>query len=166
MKNASLVRNMSAGDYAREFPEITVGLNWDRFASEGWPVHHRIVTDREELLEYFTFFRCSLGRIMPRFFHWLASRQMRIRDVLKHVGRIPDEHRASLDYFADNWRDGTGPIEMSLPTYRIGESDHFILDGNHRACALALSDRPFRLDLFSIEGPMDRQALVDAVNCR
>jgi hypothetical protein len=157
---------MTAPDYARHFPDIGVQLNWRRFEAEGWPVERRVLTDRDELLGFHTFFRRSLGRVMPHFLHWVASRQMRIGEVLDHLGRIPQEHRATIDYFVEQWLDDAGPIEMDLPIYRFRGDGHFIVDGNHRACAIALSGRPFRIELFSIAGPLDRDALVDIVHCR
>ena len=157
---------MTAANYRERFPEIAVGLNWTRFAAEDWPVERRVLTDRAELLRFHTFFRRSLGRIMPHFLHWVASRQMRMDEVLENFARIPPKDRATIEYFAAQWTEGSGPIEMDLPTYRFRGNEHFILDGNHRACAIALSGRPFRIDLYSIAGPLDRDALVDVVHCR
>jgi hypothetical protein len=157
---------MTAAEFGEHFPEITVGLNWQRFQDEAWPVQRQVLTDRDELLGFYTFFRRSLGRVMPHFLHWVASRQMAIADVLRNIDRIPAEHRQVIDHFVALWADGSGPIELKLPTYRFGQNKHFIVDGNHRACAVALSQRPFRLELYSIDGPVERDALVDVVHCR
>ncbi len=158
--------DITAAQYAKRFPDIGVGLNWDRFRAEAWPVQRRLLTDRDELLTYYTFFRRSLGRVMPHFLHWLASRQMRVAEVLRDYDRIPAEHRETIDHFFNIWAEGAGPLEMELPTYRFGGNQHFIVDGNHRACAIALSQKPFRITLFSIDGPVERDALVDVVHCR
>ncbi|WP_108395919.1 hypothetical protein [Devosia submarina] len=157
---------MTAADYRRHFPQIESGFNWERFAAERWPIERRVLTNREELLGFYTFFRSSLGRVMPRFLHWLASRQMRMAEVLEKLHRLPTEDRQSINYFLKLWSVSTEPISMDLPTYRFGETEHFIMDGNHRACAIALSGRPFRIELYSIAGPREPDALVDLASCK
>ncbi|WP_172122513.1 MULTISPECIES: hypothetical protein [unclassified Devosia] len=157
---------LTAADYREQFPDITVGLNWERFAAERWPIERRTLTNRQELLGFHTFFRKSLGRIMPHFLHWLASQQMRMGDVVENFARIPAEHRASVEYFVAQWASSPGPLQLELPTYRFAPSEHFILDGNHRATAIALSGKPFRIELVSVVGPRERDALVDVASCR
>jgi hypothetical protein len=125
-----------------------------------------VISDRTELLGFHTFFRRSLGRVMPHFLHWVASRQMRLGEVMRLYHRIPVEHRQIVGHFVHAMADSTGPITLELPTYQFAGNQHFILDGNHRACAIALSGRAFRITLHSIHGPVDRNALVDVVHCR
>lgn len=157
---------MTAADFRDQFPEIEAGLNWERFAAEGWPIEHRVLTDREELLGFYTFFRRSLGRIMPHFLHWVASRQMRMAEVLEHIERLPPRDRATIGHFRAQWQSGTEPIRLQLPTYQFGDGENFLLDCNHRTTAIALSGRPFRIELFSVLGPRERDALVDVASCR
>ena len=157
---------ITATEYRQLFPEIEAGLNWERFAAERWPVEYRVVTERDELLQFFTFFRSSLGRVMPHFLHWLASRQMRMGEVLRHIEQLPPRDRATIEHFRGQWQGGSEPIALQLPTYQFGGGEHFLLDCNHRATAIALSGRPFRIELFSVTGPRERDALVDSVSCR
>lgn len=157
---------MTAADFRQHFPQIESGFNWERFAAERWPVERRVLTNREDMLGFYTFFRSSLGRVMPRFLHWIASRQMRLAEVLDSLHQLPTEDRQSIEYFLEQWSGGSGLISMDLPTYRFSETAHFIMDGNHRACAIALSGKPFRIELYSIAGPRERDALVDVASCR
>jgi hypothetical protein len=166
MTLAYAIEPPSAASFRRQFPEITVELNWRRFEAEGWPVTQRVVSERDKLLQFHTFFRRSLGRVMPHFLHWVASRQMRLEEVLRLYHRIPAEHREIIAHFADQLADGHGTVSLDLPTYQFAGNQHFILDGNHRACAILLSGRPFRITLHSVHGPVERDALVDVVHCR
>jgi hypothetical protein len=158
--------DMTAADYADRFEAITVRLNWRKFAAESWPVERHVVTDPLALSQFHTFFRKSLGRVNPHFLHWIASRQMQVEEVLAKLGRLPRADRTSIEQIAAEFGQMREPVRLTLPTYELGDGQRFIMDGNHRACGLALSGQPFELELYSIAGPVTREALVDLVHCR
>ena len=57
----------------------------------------------------------------------------------------------------------TPPIEAMFPVYEI-PGGQLILDGNHRAVALAISNQRFELSLAVLRGPIDRDALPDLIH--
>lgn len=157
---------LSPQAFRARFPEITVGLNWSRFEAEFWPVSRLRVTDPTELGRFHTFFRFSLGRINGHFLHWLFMRQMRVDEVIAKLDRVPEPHRSSIRHFADLYRDGPAPVRLEVPTFALPQGGQYIMDLNHRLCGLALSAVPFELDLFSIQGPIEKSTLKDATHCR
>lgn len=160
------VIDMTAADYAKRFSDIAVRLNWQKFAAENWPVRRCTVTDPQVLGQFYTFFRSSLGRINPHFLHWVAVRQMPVSTVLARLKGVPEADRTAIEEIAAQFRQSAEPVCLTLPTFELGNGRRFLLDGNHRACGLALSGRPFRLDLYSLAGPATHETLIDLVHCR
>lgn len=148
------------------FPEITVGFDWQRFAAEAWPVERRLTTKPTELARFHTFFRYSLGRINGHFLHWLFMRQMRVQEVVAKLERIPERDKQSIQYFAKTYAASAHPIALSVPAYALPGGGQYIMDLNHRLCGLALSGAPFELEIYSIQGPVTREVINDAVYCR
>lgn len=157
---------LSAAEYKNFFPDIRTMLNWDRFDKEKWPVAYTILTGRGELLELFTFLRSSLGQINGRFLHGLFSRQMPVEEVLEKFSRIPQADQATIAYFRAVYAQSGAPVRLKLPAYRVTAGRHYLLDGNHRCCALAAARVPFTIDLYAICGPLDPDAQSEARRCR
>ena len=70
---------------------------------------------------------------------------------------MPERARFLPDRFLQNGL----PEEVVIPAYSLGGEDLLLLDGNHRATALALTGGRFVLRVRVLEAPVDRRYLFD-----
>lgn len=151
--------------FRTRFPEIAVRVNWERFRADGWPVRVLRTTATADVLELFTCYRLSLGRVNAHFLHWLFSRNMTVSDVLKRYGRMPQRDRRIIESFVAEYREES-LVKLELPTFGLPAGRQFLADGNHRIVALALAGVPFELDLYSVAAPPAARAFVGMANNR
>jgi hypothetical protein len=151
--------------YRARFPEIAVEVNWRRFRADGWLIRHFRTSSPDDLLEFFTCYRLSLGRVNGHFLHWLFSRNMTVRDVLKRYGRVPQKDKRIIEHFASIYI-GQQQVRLELPTLDLPGRRQFLADGNHRAVALALARVPFELDLYAIQAPPTKASFIDSRKSR
>lgn len=157
---------LNATDYKTVFPEIRTILNWRRFEEEKWPVARSVITARADLLALFTCLRSSLGRPDAHFLHWLFSRKMPVGEVLEQFRRIPRRDAEKIDHFRAIYTNSSDPVRLMAPAYQLANGRYYLLDANHRCCALAAANRPFELELYAICGPLERDAQDDVLRCR
>ena len=84
---------------------------------------------------------------------------LRVGEVAERLAEIPMPERAR--FLPDRFLRNGLPEEVVVPAYGLGGNELLLLDGNHRATALALTGRPFVLKLRVLEAPIDRRYLFD-----
>jgi len=151
--------------FRARFPEIMVAVNWKRFRADSWLVRQFRTTSPADMLDLFTCYRLSFGRVNGHFLHWLFSRNMTVRDVLKRYRRVPQKDRRIIEHFADLYGKER-QVRLELPTLDLPGQRQFLADGNHRVVALALADVPFELDLFAIQAPPTTDSFIDSRKSR
>lgn len=139
--------------YGEKFPAIHFNFNWQAFAAQDWPVSVHRICERADLLALRTAFRRRFGRFDPRFIKTVFSHYATVGEALVHVDTFKPRRQAIIEGYREQFAAHDGVVELELPVYRIRNGYELILDGNHRACALALTDVPFHLTLYTIDGP-------------
>ncbi len=142
---------------------IRVGLNWDRFFKEEWPVE--IVT----LSSYSDLGRCYIPWYVGKsgeevnYDHEEAA-PMNLSDVPKVAAILNDERQGDIHQFADSFRNEHGTVQFCAPTYALPDDQYFVLDRNHRLSALTLVSVPFLVTLWNVRGPLDSDCLLDLIH--
>lgn len=142
---------------------IRVGLNWDRFFAERWPVE-RIVLDSHELLS-----RCFMpwyvgARGDEIAYDAAGAVPMSLADVPKAMPILHEDRQADILQYVEAFRTQTEPIAFSTPSYALPDGKYFVMDGNHRLSALTLNSLPFEVTLWNICGPLDSDCLLDLIH--
>jgi hypothetical protein len=147
--------------FAPKFREaIRVGLNWDRFFEQAWPVEFVTLTRRQQLSSCF----------MPWYINEIGAEvayddpeavPMRLSDVSKSRAILNEERNADIKEYAMKFERQRQSIKFDVPTYRLPDDQYFVLDRNHRIAALTLVSVPFRVNLWNICGPLDAACLLD-----
>lgn len=149
---------------------IRVMLNWKRMFEEGWNCSVVLLKKKCELsslcMPWYVFngnqteHTCSgaepvtVGNAAQDISVWQSDR----RDgITKYAAQFQAVVTATNE-----------PIRIALPAYRLpdkaGESKWLLLDGNHRAVGLVRTNVRFEVTLFSIDGPVDENALPDLIH--
>jgi hypothetical protein len=150
--------------FARQFRDvIRVGLNWERFFEESWPIEPVILSTHADLE------RCFLPWYIDKGGEEVAyddpeAAPMRLTDVPKIKGILNDERQEDIHDKVTRFRDGHGIIEFSAPTYSLPDSQYFVLDRNHRLSALTMVSVPFEVTLWNVRGPLDSDCLLDLIH--
>lgn len=149
--------------FAEHFrPAIRIGLNWDRFFADSWPV--KLVTlDSPEALGrfYMPWYIGPDGKeVAYDDFH---AAPLNLRDVPQAMKLLNEERRGDIQQYVDRFHQQDGIIEFVAPTYSLPNDEYFILDRNHRLSALAMHPFPFRVTLWNVVGPLDHTCLLDLI---
>ena len=144
--------------FHREFPDILLRLHSERIPPGQSRVITREIRSAAEVENLFCAFRATNQRIFvgsgtPN------ARPMRIAELIARLSEIPEHDR--VRFSPSHYVEGGAPPEVQVPAYCVGQDEFLLLDGNHRATALALSGRPFKLQLKVLEAPVDRKFLFD-----
>jgi len=151
----------TAKELAEKFREdIRVGLNWDRFLAEQWPIERVKLTTRESLKHCFTPWYVGKAGDEVAYDDDDAV-PMSTKDVPKAVDILSEERKADIEEKIDKFLDESGTIRFIAPTYGLPDGGYFILDRNHRLAALAASALPFEVELWNIRGPLEEDCLLD-----
>ena len=147
--------------FADKFKEhIRVGLNWDRFLAERWPIERVTLNDRESLGR--CFMPWYVGKVgEDAAYDDTAAAPMSVKDVPKATEILNEERREGIEEKIDDFLDEQGVIRFTAPSYGLPDGGHFILDRNHRLSALAMSSLPFEVELWNVRGPFEEDCLLD-----
>jgi hypothetical protein len=147
--------------FAERFRDsIRVGLNWDRFLAERWPIELVVLDSENDLGRCFTPWYVGKGAEELPYDHPHAV-PMSLTDVRKAFTILSDERKADIREKIDSVRAGPSPVRFIAPTYALPDERYFVLDKNHRLSALALSDKPFEAELWNVRGPFEKECLLD-----
>lgn len=148
-------------EFEKQFREtIRVGFNWERFLAESWPIERIVLVSPDDLARCFTPWYVGKGAEELAYDHPHAV-PMSLSDVRKAFTILNDERKADIQEKIDRFRDNTGPVRFIAPTYALPDSRYFILDKNHRLSAVALSGKPFEAELWNVQGPFEKDCLLD-----
>lgn len=146
--------------YMSAFPGIAVRLHPERIREGDARIWTRLVTDRDELGDFFTASRATRTRMIVRL-GAPFSYPLRIREMVARMGETTPSFQAPFDVIQDDLAASGGVPAIEIPAYDLGEDGVLLLDGNHRAVALYRSQKRFRLTLSMLSAPVDRRILTD-----
>lgn len=139
---------------------IRVGFNWDRFLAERWPIERVVLVSERDLGRCFTPWYVGKSAEELPYDHPHAV-PMSLSDVPKAFAILSDERKADIQKKIDSLRGGPSPVRFIAPTYALPDGGYFVLDKNHRLSALALSGMPFEAELWNVQGPFEKECLLD-----
>jgi hypothetical protein len=150
--------NTPATRFHAEFPGILLRLHSNRIPPEQVRITTRELHRSEEVFALFSVFRATRRRMfVGSGVPWAYP--LRVGEVVERLANVPMPERAR--FLPDKFlREGL-PKEVVVPAYSLGGEDFLLLDGNHRAAALALTGRHFVLKVRVLEAPVDRRFLYD-----
>lgn len=142
---------------------IRVGFNWDRFFHERWPIEAVRLKKPADLA------RCFMPWYIGKSGDEVAydatdAVPMRLTDIPNAKKILNDERQHDIHEYVAAFRQQGGVVEFMTPTYSLPDNQYFILDGNHRMSALALSSVPFDVTLWNVRGPLESDALLDLIH--
>jgi len=147
--------------FVEKFREsIRVGFNWDRFLAERWPIEQVFLVSENDLERCFTPWYVGKGAEELPYDHPHAV-PMSLSDVSKAFTILSDERKADIQEKIDIFRGGPSPVRFIAPTYALPDDRYFVLDKNHRLSALAQSGMPFEVELWNVQGPFEKECLLD-----
>ena len=148
-------------EFEKKFRDvIRVGLNWDRFLEQRWPVDLVRLTTDEELQRCFVpWYIGPKGEEVA--YDDRHAIPMRLTDVPKAFEILNDERKSDIQQYVDSFREKADVIAFSVPTYALPDHQYFVLDRNHRLSALTLNPVKFEVTLWNVRGPMDTDCLLD-----
>lgn len=139
---------------------IRVGLNWNRFLAERWPIERIVLVSASDLGRCFTPWYVGKGAEELPYDHPHAV-PMSLSDVPKAFKILSDKRKADIQEKIDGTRSDPSPSRFIAPTYALPDDRFFVLDKNHHLSALALSGKPFQVELWNLRGPFERECLLD-----
>jgi hypothetical protein len=86
---------------------------------------------------------------------------MSLSDVPHAFLILNDERKADIQEKIDDLRSSPSPVRFIAPTYALPDDRYFVLDKNHRLSALAVSGKPFETELWNVQGPFEKECLLD-----
>jgi hypothetical protein len=142
---------------------VNVMLDWQRAFAEQWPILFQVISAQPEIRNLFI-----AWYLLPSDQEaWWSSPNARpitvgeARDKLNsaqwHAHRTPTVMGYSTDFNSAK----NPPTRFTLPAYGLPGQQILLLDGAHRAVALAISDVQFAVTLAVIHGPIEEAALLD-----
>jgi hypothetical protein len=150
--------------FAKKFRDsIRVGLNWERFFRESWPIKSVVLESHADLERCFMpWYIGKAGEEVT--YDDVEAAPMRLTDVPKIKGILSDERQSDIHEKVTLFREGHGVIEFAAPTYALPDDQYFVLDRNHRLSALTMVSVPFRVTLCNVRGPLDPNCLLDLIH--
>jgi hypothetical protein len=141
--------------------ETSVQLCWKKAYAENWPIVTKYIFGiRGPIDLYAPWYKSNDAKLVDCCRE--DSKPIKIADVDEYFDLLSEySKRIIADYEADIAK-GTHPETMnSFISYQINDRTELLLDGNHRAVALARSGTAPRITLYSIQGPVDQSVLPD-----
>jgi hypothetical protein len=153
------------GSFLLARTDIKVHLNWLKLIADRWPVRVVTIRSRAELLGLYTCSYASPDRINLNYDAPNAT-PMRIADLLHRWRDFPDVtaqgiSKERVQDYVDRFSSAAATGRLIGAAYDLKEGRLLLLDGHHRALALASLDLPFRVRLAVISGPLDEAVLPD-----
>jgi hypothetical protein len=148
-------------EFEEKFREsIRVGFNWDRFLAERWPIQRVVLVSLNDLGRCFTpWYVGKVAEELP-YDHPHAA-PMSLSDVPDAFLILNEERKADIQQKIDDLRRSSSPVRFIAPTYALPDDRYFVLDKNHRLSALAVSGKPFETELWNVQGPFEKECLLD-----
>jgi hypothetical protein len=138
------------------------GLNWKRFFLEMWPVSVAVVTHQDEIRQLFLPWYFTDTSVDARF-NDPDAHPYRVGDALDRWQVLSATRRSLIDRYRLVLSSRL-TSKVVVPVYLLRDGDRLLLDGCHRACALALLSQRPPVQLLLIGGPFERSALADLVH--
>lgn len=139
---------------------IRVGLNWDRFLAERWPVELVIIDNRAALERFFMPWYIGVKGDEVAY-DAPGAVPLRLTDVPKSMHILNLERQTDILDYVEMFRHQPRVIEFAVPTYALPDDQYFVLDGNHRLSALSINPAAFSVTLWNVCGPFDMDGLLD-----
>lgn len=140
--------------------DIRVGLNWDRFLREGWPIEKVVIKTMAGLRRCFVpWYIGPDGK--EQAYDSKDAVPMRLTDVHKAIELLHDQRAADIHEFVREFKGTKERIQFDVPTYSLPKKQYFVLDRNHRLSALTLLSAKFEVTLWNIQGPFELDGLLD-----
>lgn len=154
----------SIDSFAARFREvIRIGLNWDRFFAEKWPIEVVMLDSPEDLGR--CFMPWYIGKKGDEVaYDFPGAAPLKLTDVPKSVDILNLERQSDIHEVVAEFGREKETIEFTVPTYGLPNDQYFVLDGNHRLSALTLISVPFKVTLWNVGGPLDPDCLLDLVH--
>jgi hypothetical protein len=153
------------GSFLLARTDIKVHLNWLKLIADRWPVRVATIRSRAELLSLYTCSYASADRVNLNY-DAPGATPMRIADLLHRWRDFPDVaaqgiSKERVQDYVERFSSAGGTVRLIGAAYDLKEGRLLLLDGHHRALALASLDRSFMLRLAVISGPLDEAVLPD-----
>jgi hypothetical protein len=147
--------------FAEKFrDDIRVGLNWDRFLREQWPVEKIVIRSVAGLKRCFVpWYIGPDGKELA--YNMKDAVPMRLTDVPKAIDLLHDERTTDIKLKVREFKESTGNICFEAPTYALRRNQYFVMDRNHRLSALTMLPSRFEVTLWNIRGPFELDGLLD-----
>ena len=142
---------------------IRVGLNWERFLAEQWPIEEVRLESHDELARCFVPWYIGKGGEEVAYDHPEAV-PMRLVDVPKATRLLHDERQDDIRDNVSEYERHASDVEFIAPSYALPGNEYFLLDRNHRMSALTIAPVRFRVTLWNVRGPLEKEGLLDLIH--
>lgn len=137
--------------------DIRVAFNWQRFASERWPIELVALRSPEEL----AVIEAPLcvdrrGRLCG--LDAAGARRVTVREIPGLLDQF-DSRAELIGARAEHYR-ASGIVRHQLPGYGLA-GGAILMDGVHRSTAALLAEVPIEVDLCVVRGPLHPDCLAD-----
>jgi hypothetical protein len=150
---------MNIEEYRDCFKGISVCLNWQQAFCEQWQVTSSHIWSPDGIRDiYMPWYLSSSGT--PASYTDQAASPVTVGKVADNIDVWPTK-RARIDCYRYKFLVDPKVVPISLPAYSLPNNGRLLLDGNHRAVALAIARVKCEVTLVSICGPISSGALPD-----
>jgi hypothetical protein len=119
-----------------------------------------VITEFDELNALYTSYRATKSRVAASIANPFAK-PMRVREVAARLSQYDPANFAVFNRYTTQFVSSEAPPVVEVPAYSLQNCGFLLLDGIHRAVALARAHRAFQLFLVVLDGPLDRRILID-----
>src|SRR5271156_6002321 len=128
------------------FDKIRVQLNSKRASKEQWPISTCDLASKDDLRKLYLPWYYSPKTDAPVCWCNADAQPLCVGRVADNLDYRPQNKDGILKY-ACCFRAAPSPIRIKFPVYNLHDGKWLLLDGNHRAVALALVDVRFEVTL-------------------
>ncbi|NGP17758.1 hypothetical protein [Devosia aurantiaca] len=139
-------------------PDIRMRLHLDRLPASRGHTSRVLLSERQALGSMFSAYR-RVGRKVETALDNPFSKPMTVRHIAESLDAFSPANRAAFLQYVQLLEHSKAP-RWVLPVYDLGMDGMFLMDGNHRAVALYMSDKPFEVELLVLHAPVDRRILI------
>jgi hypothetical protein len=152
---------MTPAAFAKQYREVVrVGFNWNRFILESWPVREVVITEQSDLRRCFMPWYIDADGKEVAYDDELAV-PMCVRDVPHAMKLLNKERHHDIQQYVEEFQLHPDNIQFAAPTFALPDDQYFVLDRNHRLSALAVQPVHFKVVLWNVHGPFEKDALLD-----
>jgi hypothetical protein len=139
---------------------VGVRFNWERFLAEGWPVVRRVFSAPQDFSSSFAPWYLGTRRAEVAF-NAPDATPVRFGDIPRVLPQLSPIHQLGILSYVEIFRHHANGVTVSAPAYVLPNGRFVALDGNHRLAALVLVDKPCRVEVDEVGGPLDAGCLAD-----